>query len=544
MAVNENTLINAGLQSGLVDSTTISRLKLQARRERISLLEAVAREGRFPVTALYQALADLRGIPFLHNRELRGDADIIGKLPANLMQRRLIFPVKGANGTRVLAMADPDDQIGIDSIQRASGEHFQPALADPEAIEAAIFRQMKGSNPLLETPDLTTGGDSIALFDAIMKEAYLRRASDIHFEPNKVDFRVRLRVDGHLQDYPKPLSHADGEALMTRLKVLAVLDIAEQRIAQDGGMSYRVRDWDMGEIDVRVATVPTRWGERATLRLLGQETGRLSLEGLGMPEFTLNQLRDAIHRPHGMILVTGPTGSGKSTTLYAALRELDSSEINILTVEDPVEQIIEGVSQVQVTGKLDFAQALRSFLRHDPDVILVGEIRDLETAQTALKASMTGHVVLSTLHTNDAISAVSRLVDIGAERFLIGSTLIGVLAQRLVRRLCSQCRQSHVATEEERRILGGELEDGLQLWTPAGCPNCLGTGFLGRVGLFETFWVDNKMRQMIADGATETQIREAARGHHTLAKDSREKVLLGLTSLNEVAHLGFLVDAV
>ena len=192
----------------------------------------------------------------------------------------------------------------------------------------------------------------------------------------------------------------------------------------------------------------------------------------------------------------------------------------------------------------DFAQALRSFLRHDPDVILVGEIRDLETAQTALKASMTGHVVLSTLHTNDAISAVSRLVDIGAERFLIGSTLIGVLAQRLVRRLCSQCRQSHVATEEERRILGGELEDGLQLWTPAGCPNCLGTGFLGRVGLFETFWVDNKMRQMIADGATETQIREAARGHHTLAKDSREKVLLGLTSLNEVAHLGFLVDAV
>ncbi|QPJ62481.1 MAG: type II/IV secretion system protein [Candidatus Nitronauta litoralis] len=542
MAVNENTLINAGLQSGLVDSSTISRLKLQARRERIGLLEAVAREGRFPITALYQALADLRGIPFLNSRELRPDSEIIAKLPPNLMQRRLLFPIQVTNGERLLAMADPDDQIGIDSIQRASGQHFQAALADPEALEAAIFREMKGNNPLIETPDLTTDGDSVTLFDSIMKEAYLRRASDVHLEPNKQDYRVRLRVDGHLQEYPRPLSHADGEALMTRLKVLAVLDIAEQRMAQDGGMTYRVSDWDMGEMDIRVATVPTRWGERATLRLLGQETGRLTLEGLGMPESTLIQLREAIHRPHGMILVTGPTGSGKSTTLYAALRELDASEINILTVEDPVEQIIDGVSQIQVTGKLDFAQALRSFLRHDPDVILVGEIRDLETAQTALKASMTGHVVLSTLHTNDAIGAVSRLVDIGAERFLIGSTLIGVMAQRLVRRLCPHCRKSHIAEEHERLALGGKLDPEIELWAPSGCPNCLGTGYLGRVGLYETFWVDNQMRTLIAEGATESEIRKAAKNYHTLAMDGRDKVLSGLTSIDEVSYLNLQGD--
>lgn len=537
MAVNENMLINAGMEAGLVDSSAISRLKLQARRERIGLLEAVAREGRFPVAALYQALADFRGIPFLQTRDLRGNANIISKLPATLLQRRLVLPVLDRDGQNLLAMADPDDRIGIDSIQRASGEQFQPALADPDSLEAAIRRELQGSNPLIEAADVTTDSNSIALFDAILKEAYLRRASDIHLEPSKHDYRIRLRVDGHLQDYPKPISPADGEALLTRIKVLAVLDIAEQRMAQDGGMSYSVQDWDIGEMDIRVATIPTRWGERATLRLLGQETGRLSLEELGMSKSALEKLRKAIHQPFGMILVTGPTGSGKSTTLYAALRELDPNENNILTVEDPVEQIIPGVSQAQVTGKLNFASALRSFLRHDPDVILVGEIRDIETAQTALKASMTGHVVLSTLHTNDAVGAVSRLVDIGAERFLIGSTLIGVMAQRLVRRLCAHCKKSHPATKEEREKLGASADEELNLWNAPGCPNCLGTGFLGRVGLFETLWTDGHMRQLIAEGATEAEIRKSATDLFTLAMDARDKVLAGLTSIEEVVYL-------
>ncbi len=542
MPVNENTLINAGLQVGLVKSSAISRLKTQARRERIGLLEAVVREGRFPVAALYQALADLRGIPFLHTRDLQGDEDIIPKIPANLLQRRLILPVRSSNGVNLLAMANPDDQISIDSVQRASGKRYKPALADPEALDAAIRRELKITNPNVEPSDVTTDGDSVALLDSIMKEAYLRRASDIHLEPSKHDLRVRLRVDGHLQDYPKILSPSDSEALMTRIKVLAGLDIAEQRMAQDGGMTYLIQGWETGEMDIRVATIPTRWGERTTLRILGQETNRFNLEQLGMPDAALARLRKAIHWPHGMILVTGPTGSGKSTTLYAALRELDANEINILTVEDPVEQIVPGISQVQVSGKLGFAGALRSFLRHDPDVILVGEIRDLETAQTALKASMTGHVVLSTLHTNDAISAVSRLVDIGAERYLIGSTLIGVLAQRLVRRLCPHCRVSYSATKSERQSLGKNADEDLTLWKSNGCPNCLGTGYLGRIGLFETLWMNNRMRQLIAEGVSETQLRSAATGLHTLSMDGRDKVLKGLTSLEEVEHLNIKMD--
>jgi type IV pilus assembly protein PilB len=366
---------------------------------------------------------------------------------------------------------------------------------------------------------------------------YLRRASDIHFEPSAFGMRVRLRVDGHLQEYGRTLGGAESEALMTRLKVLSSLDIAEQRMAQDGGLSYQVAGWEIPPTDIRVATVPTKFGERATLRLLGQETGRLSLEKLGMPEGILSGFRQAIDRPHGMILVTGPTGSGKSTTLYAALRELDADDLNILTVEDPVEQIMDGITQVQVTNKVSFGQALRSFLRHDPDVILVGEIRDMETAETALKASMTGHLVLSTLHTNDAVGAVSRLVDIGAERYLIGSTLIGVLAQRLVRRLCPHCRQSRSSTEEERKQLGMEGKTDLQLFDPQGCPHCLGSGFLGRVGLFEALWLDPELSVSIAAGASEDEIRRQAKGLKTLWQDGCEKVLNGDTALTEVLHL-------
>ncbi|MCG8426286.1 MAG: GspE/PulE family protein, partial [Chromatiales bacterium] len=384
-----------------------------------------------------------------------------------------------------------------------------------------------------------TGGesDSIQLFDEIMKEAYLRRASDIHFEPFDGEMRIRLRVDGHMQEYNRPLTTAEGEALMTRMKVLSGLDIAEQRMAQDGGMSYRIEHWDIPPTDIRVATVPTRWGERATLRLLGQETGALSLEKLGMPKEILSGFRKAINRPYGMILVTGPTGSGKSTTLYGALRELDSDDQNILTVEDPVEQVMPGISQIQVTGKVTFAQALRSFLRHDPDVILVGEIRDMETAETGLKAAMTGHLVLSTLHTNDAGGAVTRLADIGAERYLIGSTLVGVLAQRLIRRICPHCRESHSASEEERHLLGVTNEQPVTIYEPNGCPLCLGSGFVGRIGLFEALWIDEALGVAISEGASEDQIRQQANGLKSLWQDGLEKVLNGDTCLSEILHL-------
>ena len=537
MAITEAVLINAGVQAGLVRAEAISGLKLQARRERIRLLEAVTRAGRFPEAALYQALADLRNIPFLQPRDLRADPALLAQLPRSLLARRLMLPVRCDQGGPLLALADPDDQIGLESASRAAGVKFRPALADPAALEAAIRRAGDAETRAEPAVPATGEADSVRQFDDIMKEAYLRRASDIHFEPFEGGMRVRLRVDGHLQEYNRPLSSGEGEALMTRLKVLSGLDIAEQRMAQDGGLSYRIERWELPATDIRVATVPTRWGERATLRLLGQETGQLSLERLGMPARMLAEFRQAIARPHGMILVTGPTGSGKSTTLYAALRELDAEDQNILTAEEPVEQVMPGITQVQVTGKLSFAQALRSFLRHDPDVILVGEIRDMETAETGLKAAMTGHLVLSTLHTNDAVGAVSRLADIGAERYLIGSTLIGVLAQRLVRRLCHHCRVRREATADERALLEVDAQAACVLHEAKGCPICLGSGYLGRIGLFEAFWIDEALSRAIAEGAGDGLLRNQARSLKTLWQDGREKVLSGDTALSEVLHL-------
>lgn len=537
MAVSEAVLVEAGVQAGLVDAGFISELKLKARRERIRLLEAVTRDGRFPEAALYQALAELRGMPFLQPHDLKPDRELLDRLPRNLMQRRLVLPVKGSGGEQLLALADPDDQISLDSASRATGVKFSPALADRGALAAVIRRIGQDGQPLGEVVAASSESDAVKLFDDIMKEAYLRRASDVHFEPFDGEMRVRLRVDGSLQEYSRPLSQPEGESLMTRLKVLSGLDIAEQRMPQDGGLSYRMEHWAVPPADIRVATVPTHWGERATLRLLGQETGQLSLEKLGMPKHILEAFRQAIARPFGMILVTGPTGSGKSTTLYAALREMDAVGHNILTVEDPVEQVMPGITQVKVTGKVDFAQALRSFLRHDPDVILVGEIRDKETVDTGLRAAMTGHMVLSTLHTNDAVGAVTRLEDIGAERYLIGSTLIGVLAQRLVRRLCDHCREAHAAASDELRLLGLKEEEQVEIFSPNGCPLCLGTGFLGRIGLFEALWIDDKLSAAIAEGAGEAQLRSGAQGLKTLWQDSCAKVLAGDTSLSEVLYL-------
>ncbi len=538
MAVTESALINAGVQAGLIDAAGIPQLKLQARRERIGLLEAIMRAGRFPEAALYQALADLRGIRFLLPRDLVPDPVAMDKLPKNILQRRAMVPVRHIDEQLLLALADPDDTLGLETAQRATGLRFELALAAPEALRASVRRWLKTQQQDNDTEAVVAETDATGLFDDVMKDAFLRRATDVHLEPDKQGMRVRLRVDGHLQEYHKPLSHTEGEAVITRVKVLSGLDIAEQRTAQDGGMTYQIRQWDVAATDIRVASVPTRWGERITLRLLGQDTTGLGLGRLGMPDFILEPFRAAVNRPHGIVLVTGPTGSGKSTTLYAALRELDADQLNILTVEDPVEQIIPGISQVQVSNKVDFAQALRSFLRHDPDVILVGEIRDLETAETALKAAMTGHLVLSTLHTNDAISAVTRLADIGVPHYLIGSTLSGVMAQRLVRRLCPHCREAQMPDQALRQRLGLSENNDVPIFVPHGCPVCLGTGYLGRVGLFESLWVDRALGERIAAGAREDELRaEAGERYHTLWQDGRQKIVAGLTSVAEVEHL-------
>ncbi|MDR1728118.1 MAG: GspE/PulE family protein [Acidobacteriota bacterium] len=548
MAVSETVLLDAGVKAGLVSADALEELRLRARRERTRLVEMVVRSCRFPMAALYRALADQRGVPFLQGAELRADAEAAALLPGRLMQQRLMLPVRGGDGARLLAVADPDDMVSLDRAEGIVGGKYGIALADPDALRAAIAKACESAHPAM-APVAATSDDPVRLLDDIMRDVYLRRASDVHLEACEEGMRVRLRVDGKMHE-SRRLSRGDEEALVNRIKVLSGLDIAEQHVPQDGAMKYRIMGWDIPEMDLRVATVPTRWGERATLRVLGQETGRLSLEQLGMPEGMLTEFRHAITRPWGMVLVTGPTGSGKSTTLYAALRELDVDALNVLTVEDPVEQTVAGISQVQVDAKVDFAGALRSFLRHDPDVILVGEIRDRETAEIALRAAMTGHMVLSTLHTNDAAGVVTRLADIGVERFLVGATLIGALAQRLVRRLCPRCRRRRQPAGWERALLlggdgcgadggGAAISDagGFTLYEPVGCPFCLGTGFRGRTGVFEAVWIDRDMRRAISDGAGEAEIVAAAKNYRTLWGDCRDKVLRGDVALEDVVHL-------
>ncbi len=538
MPVTEKALIEAGIAAGLLGSEQIGTLRLQARRERIRLVEAVTRAGRFPEAALYQALAQQRNMPFLLAKDLVPVPELLAKLPATVLQRRPMLPVQ-RDGQHLLALADPDDQVSTEIAERSTGVRMRAALTAPESLRAALRRHQGQAAPAVSA--LVDGEvDATGLFDDIMKDAYLRRATDLHFEPEQYNVRVRERVDGVLLEYGRPLTLPEGEAVVTRIKVLASLDIAEQRMPQDGSMSYRVAQWDTPPMDVRVATAPTRWGERVTMRLLGQGTTGLGLEELGMPPTILKPFRDAISRPYGIILVTGPTGSGKSTTLYAALRELDCNEMNILTVEDPIEQVVPGISQVQVSTKVSFASALRSFLRHDPDVILVGEVRDLETAETAMKAAMTGHLVLATLHTNDAIGAVTRLADIGVPHYLIGATLVGVMAQRLVRRLCPQCREPYTPDAAERERLAGALgamPESPTLYRPVGCPACVGTGYAGRTGLYEGLWVNRAYGELIASGAREDALRESAReNYYTLWEDGRAKVFEGLVPLTEVVR--------
>ncbi len=357
----------------------------------------------------------------------------------------------------------------------------------------------------------------IRMINAILQEAVTRKASDVHLEPYEQESVVRFRVDGMLRDVAHP-PRALHAALISRIKVMSQLDIAEKRLPQDGRMSIRSVN---GLLDIRVSTLPTGAGERAVLRLLDKGQARLSLEALGMAQDTLLGLQRMIERPHGIVLVTGPTGSGKTTTLYAALARLDSSSRNIMTVEDPIEYDMPGVSQTQVQPKigLSFANALRSILRQDPDVIMIGEIRDLETAQIAIQASLTGHLVLATLHTNDAPSAVTRLLDMGVEPFLLSSSLIGVVAQRLVRRVCESC--------------GG-----------AGCSECDQTGYRGRLGIFEMLILEEDLRLAIKDRQDASALRRLAHGHgyRSLREDGARLVSAGLTTTQEVARVTELGD--
>ena len=395
------------------------------------------------------------------------------------------------------------------------------------------------ADELIESEDLLENEDDapiIKLINAMLSEAIKERASDIHIETFENTLQIRFRVDGVLREVLKP-NRKLASLLVSRIKVMAKLDIAEKRIPQDGRISLRIGG---RAVDVRVSTMPTGHGERVVLRLLDKNAARLDLKHLGMTDTNRVNFSALIEKPHGIILVTGPTGSGKSTTLYAGLTQIDEKERNILTCEDPIEYAIEGIGQTQVNTKVDmtFARGLRAILRQDPDVVMVGEIRDLETAQIAVQASLTGHLVLSTLHTNTAAGAITRMEDMGVEPFLLSSSLLGVLAQRLVRTLCPHCRASHLPDDEERQLLALPDDNDSVIYRAVGCAECSFKGYRGRVGIHELLPVDEKVRELIHNGQGEQAIEKYVRhSSASIRRDGFDKVMLGQTTLEEVLRV-------
>jgi general secretion pathway protein E len=446
--------------------------------------------------------------------------------------QRVLWAAEQSNAS---AMSEVVRLFDVTSFEREAAstlaQRIAAAYAGGEGSAAAVVGEVESAvdlsrlmQDLPAVEDLLEAADDapiIRMLNALLTQAAKDGASDIHIEPYERSSSVRFRVDGTLREVVQP-NKALHAALISRLKIMAELDIAEKRLPQDGRISLRIGG---RAVDVRVSTLPAAHGERAVLRLLDKTQSKFTLEGLGMSSEVMERFVNLIEQPHGIVLVTGPTGSGKTTTLYASLSRLPTGTTNILTVEDPVEYELPGIGQTQVNPKIDltFAKALRAFLRQDPDVIMIGEIRDVETAQIAIQASLTGHLVLATVHTNDAPSSVTRLIDMGVEPYLLSSSLLGVLAQRLVRKLCMNCR---------RRDASGR-------WHPVGCPQCGNTGYKGRTGVYELMTVDDKMRSLIHSRAAESQLFVAAEseGMRPMREDGQRLVDEGITSLEEVLRV-------
>ena len=457
---------------------------------------------------------------------LRDDASL-----AAVLEIRRILQVDFATTTH---SSSEFDTLLATAYQRDSSEAKQ--LMEDIGNETDLFSL---ADELPQTEDLLESEDDapiIKLINAMLSEAIKENASDIHIETFEKELVIRFRVDGVLHEVLKP-NRKLSSLLISRIKVMAQLDIAEKRIPQDGRISLLIAG---RAVDVRVSTMPSNHGERVVLRLLDKNSARLRLKQLGMTDANRAVFEQLINKPHGIILVTGPTGSGKSTTLYAGLSEINSKDRNILTVEDPIEYAIDGIGQTQVNTKVDmtFARGLRAILRQDPDVVMVGEIRDVETAQIAVQASLTGHLVLSTLHTNTASGAITRLEDMGVEPFLLSSSLLAVLAQRLVRTLCDDCKTAVTPTAEERAILGLEDNSEQQIYRAQGCEQCNHSGYRGRTGIHELLVVDEQVRELVHNGHGEQAIeRYVRKSHPSIRRDGLDKVLLGETTLEEVLRV-------
>ncbi len=552
----EQRIVARLLNDGPLSTVGLTNLQIESELAGLPLVELLQESDLISEADIAKTYADMSGLRYLDlTRRIPSPAWVL-TLPENVARQKQCIIFGEVTGQLVAAVTDPIDP----SIRAALSSRFerpiQFVVSPRYQILAAIEQiygearakgaRLAGITPL-SSPAVTTsatGLNMVEQLDSIIDEAVDRRASDIHVEPEDDRLRIRLRVDGRLMETRAfPLDAA--ASLISRIKVLASLDITERRKPQDGRFSHKSFDQD---IDVRVAVIPGARGERVTLRLLATDRSRLTLESLGMGVELRQAFERLIHRTHGIILLTGPTGSGKTTTLYAALQEINSIDKHIITVEDPVEYNIPGVNQVAVNAEfgVSFAKALRSILRHDPDVIMVGEIRDQETAHLALEASLTGHLVFATLHTNSAVGAVTRLLDMDCESYLVASSLIGVMAQRLVRRICTNCAKPFDANETERRILGIPSDrTGVTVHRGTGCSRCLRTGYYDRVGVYEYVPFDAGLAQLVMEKKTTAELETYAVGHGaiTLRDDAMTKVRDGLTTIEEALRVTAQVDS-
>ncbi len=541
------------LEGGLVTHDQLSGAVVEQQRLGRSLGRVLVDLGILSESQLVAALATQIGMQFVDLTDYPVDGSAVSRVSDTVCRRHTALPIGYDEGKLVVAMADPANVFALDDIRSMTGYEVKPVVATKPDVLAAINKYHRGDaemDDLTMALDTTEDEDDLSKVKEIVEDAPIvkfvnllitqaiqDRASDIHIEPTERDLRVRFRIDGVLHEVmrsPKTIT----AGVTSRLKIMADINIAERRIPQDGRLSVNANG---KKIDLRVATLPTVWGEKIVMRVLDNSTAMLKLSDLGFSDPNYEVYSKSFVKPYGMILVTGPTGSGKSTTLYATLNIVSKPEVNVITVEDPVEYRLPGINQVQTNVKagLTFSAALRSILRSDPDIVLLGEIRDGETAHIAIEAALTGHLVLSTLHTNDAPSAVVRLTEMGIEPFLVGSALDCVLAQRLARKLCSKCREAYVPTPEMLRLNDFPWEDGMDLPTlyrPLGCAACSKTGYKGRLALHEVMAVSEEIEKLTVEHASSMAIRKVAveQGMITLRHDGLLKVLAGVTSIEEI----------
>ncbi len=501
-----------------------------------------------------------KGVPFINEDELPKVPFFLNGVSSRFIRENMVIPLELKDDVLKVVMANPDDRQTIDALRVATSTDIVVYTTDEKALSDYISKfygqKAENVNSIIEDlgergfefiaeeeedvghlKDLASEAPIIRLVNLLITRAVESRASDIHIEPFEDELKVRYRIDGVLHETestPKRLQ----PAIVSRVKIMAKLNIAERRLPQDGRIRLKVGE---KEIDLRVSTIPVLHGESVVMRILHKEGIVIDLDKLGFPLDTLSQFNKLINRPNGIILVTGPTGSGKTTTLYGALDKLNSPDKKIITVEDPIEYQLKGINQIQVKPKigLNFANTLRHIVRQDPDIIMIGEIRDLETAEIAIQSALTGHLVFSTLHTNDAPSAVTRLLDMGVEDFLLSSTILGILAQRLVRIICPSCKVEVSSATEKEELTRFGMDNDVKLYSGRGCEMCAFTGYYGRTGIFELMVVDDDVRRLILKGSDANQLRDMARRHgmRTLIEDGLNKVRAGITTLSEVLRV-------